>query len=373
MKIKPIKALNSILILSIALALLSSCEKAKPEAAAEAPKKGFCISDTLAKMIKIEDVTTQNIQDELQLNGEVSFNEDKVSKVMSPTGGQVLSVHANLGDYVKKGQVLATLKSIEVASNYNEIATSKVDVDIARKAMESAESLYKTGISSEREYMQAKEEYSKAVANNAKARTVIDVYSNANAKGEITLRAPANGYVLDKKIVEGMVVRGDNTDALFTIGDMAEVWVLANIYEQDLAKVHEGYAVKIKALAYPDKVFDGRIAKINTVLDPLSKTAKARIQLMNNTTTPLRPQMFTTVTVFNTEQQQAVTVPSSSVIFEFGKNYVVVYKNKCSVDIREVAVLKASGYNTYISSGVKSGEKVISKGQLFIYNGLKEG
>ena len=291
---------------------------------------------------------------------------------MSPTGGQVLSVKVNLGDYVKKGQVVAVIKSMEVVSNYNEIATSRADVEMAKKNMETAESQWKAGMNSERDYQQAREEYNKAVANSQKAKDVIDVYSSANAKGEITLRAPSSGYILDKKIVEGMVVRNDDADALFTIGETTDVWVLANIYEQDLAKVHEGYAVKIKTLAYPDKVFEGKIKKINTVLDPVSKTAKARIRLANSAATPLRPQMFATVTVFNTENKQAITVPSSAVIFEFGKNYVVVYKDKCSVETREIDILQASGFNTYLTGGVKPGEKVVSQGQLFIYTGLKE-
>jgi cobalt-zinc-cadmium efflux system membrane fusion protein len=365
---------KNLLITALLLAVIGvqSCSKAKASEGEEKKETAFCVSDTLAKMIKIEPVALQNIQAELQLNGEVSFNEDKVSRVMSPVGGQVLSIKANLGDYVKKGQVLATIKSMEVVSNYNEIATSRADVEMARKNMETAESLWKTGINSERDYQQAREEYNKAVSNSQKAKEVVDVYSSANAKGEITLHAPSSGYILDKKIVEGMVIRNDDADALFTIGDMNEVWVLANIYEQDLAKVQEGYAVKIKTLAYPDKTFEGRIEKINTVLDPLSKTAKARIRLTNNAASPLRPQMFATITVFNTEKQQAITVPSSSVIFEFGKNYVIVYKDKCNVESREVEIMQASAYNTYLSGGVKAGEKVVSQGQLFIYTGLKE-
>jgi membrane fusion protein, heavy metal efflux system len=336
-----------------------------------AKKEKFCISDTLAHMIQIDSVKTEPMLDELQLSGEVSFNQDKVVRVLPLASGQVLEVKAQLGDYVSKGQTLAVIKSTEGVSNFNEKRAVETDVAIAKKNMDAAESLAKSGMGTQRDFDLAKENYQRALVAVDRINEMQKIYGGGNAGGLVTISAPASGYILEKKVSTGSIVRPDNVDNLFTIGDINDVWVLANVFESDISRVREGLSVDIKTLAYPNVVFKGTISKIGEMLDPVNKALKVRIRL-NNSDHKLKPEMFTTVLVHHTEGVSAAAIPTSALVFDFGKQYIVVYKSKCDVTVREVSVLKTVGDRTYLASGANVGEQIITHNQILVYQSFKE-
>ena len=133
--------------------LIFSC-KAKEEELAVIKK--VCISDTMATMIKIDTAIIGSMSDELKLSGEVNFDDKKITKVFAFSSGQVLKVNVSVGDKVIRGQVLAIIKSADIAGNYSDLSTAGNDVTIAKKQMENEASLFKNGIASEREYIEAK-------------------------------------------------------------------------------------------------------------------------------------------------------------------------------------------------------------------------
>jgi cobalt-zinc-cadmium efflux system membrane fusion protein len=313
------------------------------------------------------------MKDELTLSGEVSFDENKVVKVFPFTSGQVMEVKVSLGDKVTKGQVLAILRSADVAGSYTDLTSTKSDLAISKRQLEQAEYLYKNGISSERDYTEAKENYNKAVAANSKVRDQIAINGggNTNASGALVIKAPGSGYIVEKNISAGNFIRPDNSSSLFTISDMKDVWIWANVFESDITKVKKGYDAQITTLAYPGKVFNGKIDEISSVLDPDNKVMKVRVAL-NNSDMLLKPEMFTNVLITNSERTTSVAIPASAVIFDSSKNYVVVYNSKCDLQVRSVNVIKTVDSVTYVASGLKPGDKVISKSQLLLYNALTE-
>jgi membrane fusion protein, heavy metal efflux system len=361
------------LILICGMGCIVSCHKKEGAAAVvETKKAAYCLSDTLQKMIKIEAATTTNVEDALNLSGEVTFNEDKVIRVMPITSGRVMEVKASLGDYVKAGQTLVVMHSFEIVGSNSDKRTATADVEIYRKNMEAAESLYKSGMMSEKDYLNSKQDYNKALSAQEKSQQIGSLYgSEGSANGEIVIKAPASGYILEKKVASGQVIRTDNADNLFTIGDLSEVWVMANVFEVDISRVREGYNADVKTLAYSDRVFSGKIDKINTVLDPTNKAMKVRIRLQNSGNL-LKPQMFTNVIVKNTTSQKAMMVPSSAVIFNNGKNFVVSYVDNCNLKVKEVSILKVVGEKTYIIGGIAEGEKLITRNEVLIYSALTE-
>jgi cobalt-zinc-cadmium efflux system membrane fusion protein len=152
---------------------------------------------------------------------------------------------------------------------------------------------------------------------------------------------------------------------------MKDVWIWANVFESDITKVKKGYDAQITTLAYPGKVFNGKIDEISSVLDPDNKVMKVRVAL-NNSDMLLKPEMFTNVLITNSESTTSVAIPASAVIFDSSKNYVVVYNSKCDLQVRSVNVIKTVDSVTYVASGLKPGDKVISKSQLLLYNALTE-
>lgn len=352
-------------------AILFSCKENK-EATAD-PNAKICISDSMAQIIHIDSATTGNIENALKLSGEISFSDSKVVKVFPFSSGKVLEVKVSQGDKVSKGQVLATIKSVEVAGNYSDLSTAENDLNIAKRQMENETSLFKNGIASDREYSEAKENYSKATTAVQKLKEQISINGGGHTTmgGTYVITAPIAGYVVEKKINAGAFIRADNTDNMFTIGDISEVWVWANVYETDIAKVKEGYKANVTTLAYADKVFPGVIDKISQILDPETKVMKIRVRLKNDNL-QLKPEMFANITVLNKEGQDAISIPATAIISENGNNYVVVYHSKCDLKVQQVELLKISGDKAYLKTGLQVAEKVISANQILLYRALTE-
>lgn len=350
---------------SILIAIASCRSKAEKT---ETSKK-FCLSDTMQKMVSIDSATSSNIDDEITLIGEVSFDENKVVKIFPRSSGQVLESRVTLGDHVTAGQVLAVIRSADVAGSYSDLTTSSADIAIAKRQMENAESLYKSGIASEREYTEAKLNYDKAIASRQKINTMLNINGGSNTKpgGTYVLTSPISGYIVEKKVNAGNFIRQDMSDNLFTVSDLKDVWVMANVFEADIPKVKEGYDVKVTTLSYPGKIFSGKIDKVGEVLDPTNKALKVRIRL-DNSGLLLKPQMFTKVIVSNKEGAKAIAVPSSAIVEESGKTYVVLYNDNCNMKVQEVEVMKEVGDKTYVSSGIAPGQKLIIRNALLLYD-----
>lgn len=333
----------------------------------------FALSDTIRNMMQTDSVRSCNVDDELTLNGKISFNQNNVVKVFPRSSGQVLQAPASLGDYVRKGQVLAIIKSADVAGSYADLSSANADIAISKRQMENAKSLYQSGISSEREFVEAKQNYEKALAFKSKVQSGISINggSRSGASGQYVIIAPIAGYVVEKKVSAGNFIRSDASESLFTISDLQNVWVDANVYESDIPKVKVGYDVQVKVPSYPDKVFSGKVDKVGEMLDPESKALQVRVTLDNHEKL-LKPEMFAGIVVSNKEHQVAICIPTKAMVSQDGHNYVVVYSGKDSLDIAEVQVIKTVGDHTFVSSGVIPGQQVITKEQLLIFNQLIE-
>lgn len=353
----------------LAIALSACGPKEQP---VEANKK-FVLSDTMRHMIAVDTVQNCNVTGELSLSGLVSFNDNNVVKIYPRSSGQVVEAKVSLGDRVAKGQTLAVIKSADVAGNYNDLNSANADLAIAKRQMENTESLFKNGISSEKELIEAKQNYQKALSARDKIQSLININGGGRTKegGQYVVTAPIDGYIVEKKITAGAFIRQDMGDNMFTISDLKNVWVYANVYEADIPKIKEGDAVRVQPLSYPNKSFSGKVDKISQVLDPQSKVMKVRIDI-DNREMLLKPDMFAKVFVSNKEGVEAICIPSTAIVSQDGKNYVVVYKSAEDMSIAEVEIMKTVGEKTYVKNGLQPGQLLITKNQLFIFNKLLE-
>ena len=352
----------------MAAIILSSCHK-KEEKKENSNK--FVLSDTMAKMITFDSAKSCNIDDAITLSGEISFDENTVIKIYPRSSGQVLESKVSLGDKVTKGQPLAIIRSADIAGNYADLSGAEADIKIAKRQLDNTEALYSNGIASEKDLNEAKQNYQKAIAVSQKIQSVLTINSGSSNKpgDSYKMQSPINGYIVEKKVNTGNFIRPDMGDNLFTISDLKDVWVWANVYEADISKVKEGYTVQVTTLAYPDKYFTGKIDKISEVLDPSNKTLKVRIKLANPELL-LKPEMFAKVIVSNTEQRKAICIPTKSLISQNGKNYVVVYHNKSDMRIAEVSIIKTVGEQTFLNAGVDARDQLIVQNQLLIFQQL---
>ena len=359
----------SIIVVLSCLLFCVACEN--KEQPAEKSRK-FVLSDTMQHMIQIDTVRSCGLTSELSLSGVVAYNDNNVVKVFPRSSGQVTEVKVSLGDKVAKGQVLAVIKSADIAGNYNDLNSANADLDIAKRQMDNAEQLFRNGISSEKEYNEAKQNYQKALAAKNKIQSLININGGGKTSegGQYVITAPIDGYIVEKKVAAGSFIRPDMGDNLFTISNLKNVWVYANVYEADIAKVVEGNPVKVMPLSYPDKVFTGKVDKISQVLDPQSKAMKVRINL-DNAEMLLKPDMFAKVIINNNDGGgESLCLPTGALIPQEGKNYVIVYNNDSDLKVAQIHIIKTVNEKTFVSNGVSAGDKIITRNQILIFNQL---
>ena len=167
-----------------------------------------------------------------------------------------------------------------------------------------------------------------------------------------------------------MQLRSDQNDEMFTISGLENVWVMADVYESDISKVHEEAPVRITTLAYPGKEFAGHIDKVYNMLDNESKTMNIRIKLTNENYL-LKPGMFTNVFVISKSSDRKLPrIDSHAIVFEGGKNYVVTVADNGKLEIKEVEIYKQLSKDCYLSSGLTEGERILNKNTLLVYNAL---
>ena len=354
------------LLLVAGIAMFGSCrqEESKPA------EVKFRLTETLATNKEVVAVKTEQVESELTLTGKIMFNSDKVARVFPLAGGFVRDLYVELGDHVKKGQVMAIIRSPEIAGFTREGAAAESQVRMAEKNSQVANELYKAGNISEVELINAQKELENAKAESDRIKAVLDMYG-AGEGSVYPIKSPVSGVIVEKNIALNMELRTEDISPVFTVGDLDEVWVMANIYESDITKIKEGFNAEVTTIPYPDKVFKGKIDKIFSLMDADSKVVKARVTLANNNF-ELKPEMFANVMVRYTEPVSKPVIPAQALIFDKSRYFVMVYKADDDIETREVTVYKDNGRVVYLESGMKDGELVMTKYQLLVYDALND-
>lgn len=356
---------SSILYLLFPTAFLFSC---KSNSLTTDVKSNYSISDSLLKTLEIDSVVQCPMVSTITLTGKVSFNEEKIAKIFPMVSGNITGVNTQLGDYVKAGQKLGTIKSGEVIGMGNDLVTAKTNLLIAKKNLDASEDMYKSGLLSQKDFITVQELYKQAESQLKKSSDILQI-NGGNSQGNYIIKAPISGFVVEKEVNNNMSIRADNSTSLFTISDLKNVWVLANVYESNISKVHLGDDVSVSTLAYPERIFKGKIDKIFNVLDPTNKVMKIRVVLSNDDYA-LKPEMFASVTVVNKTDENALCIPSSALIFDHSQYFILVYKNKSDIKTIPVNVINSNGSKSYITGDVKVGDAIISSNVVLIYGAL---
>jgi membrane fusion protein, heavy metal efflux system len=351
-------------LLIVLLFSFASCTGDKKE------KKGNVIeiSDSLIKNMTVGIARTTQVRNELKLTGKVVADQSKQIQVYPLVGGTTKSVSVELGDYVEKDQVLAVIKSGEAAGYESEFVAAKSNYEIAKKNVQVAEDMYASRLISEKEFLQSKQDFNKAEAELNKSKELQKIYNVGN-ESEYTVKAPISGFIIEKNINKDMQLRSDNSINIFTISQLTDVWVLANVYETDIEKIKERDTVYVTTIAYPDKVYKATIDKIYNVLDPETRVMKIRVKL-DNADYLLKPEMYANVVVNYAEPERMITIASSALIFDNSNNYVLIYKGGKDFKVQKVDLYKTIGNKSYIHSGLEDGARIVTKNQLLIYNAL---
>jgi len=350
------------------LLFLFSCQE--KEVVAEKSNK-FCLNEDLKKKITIEEVKKELVSETFSLTGNVTYNADNVIQFTSLVNGVVTNTFFSLGDYVKKGQVLAEIKSTELNGLQSENKSIASQLLVAQRQFVSTKSMYEDGIASQKDLIQAESEVNVLKSSLENIKGNLALYSASSEKSVFQIKAPSDGFIVTKNMSSGMQISA-GSEPLFTISDLNEVWVMVNIYATDMQNIKENMEVKIKTLAYPDETFTGKITALSQVFDSEERVLKARI-VMKNTNLKLKPGMSADIILNkqNISTESMMAVPVRAVIFDDNHNFLLVYIDDCNLEIRQVEPVTKNSEVVYFDKGILENEKIITKNQLLIYESLK--
>jgi len=297
---------------------------------------------------------------ELNVTGVVSPDVSRNVPVISLAAGRVLEIHAKLGDSVTKGQLLMKVQSADISSAFAENRQDTADLALAKAQMARAKTLYDAGA-------MAQKDYEVAVTAEEKARVALESSDEHlrvlgadkdHPSAVIEVVAPITGVITDQQVTAAAGVQALSGTNPFTISDLSRVWIVCDVYENDLKNVRIGEFADVKLNAYPDRMMTARISNIGPTLDPNLRTAKVRLEMENPGM--MRIGMFATATFHGTEKQKRASVPASAILHLHDRDWV--YEPAGEKTFRRVEVVSGKmlpDKMQEIVSGVAAGDRVM--------------
>jgi len=363
--------LSEILALSSMLcALVTGCngDKADPKAEAPPPLKVQRVEDRSLFQVDhperfqlvqaVEHIATP----QLQVNGTVNPDIARAVPVISIATGRVVEIDARLGDTVKKGQLLLKVQSADIAGGFSDYQKAVADEKLAQTQLDRATFLYGKGAISQNDLQIAQNAEDKAKVDVATAAERLRVLGNPTLdrpSGIVEIRAPIAGVITDQQVTNAAGVAGLGSPNPFTISDLSYVWILCDVYENDLGNVRLGEKADIRLNAYPDQVFTGVIDNLYPVLDPNIRSVKVRIEMRNPGM--MRPGMFVSATFHGRQKQKRAAVPATAILHLHDRDWVYVPAG--SNQFRRTEVIGGDmlpGSMQEIVSGLAAGQQVVA-------------
>lgn len=366
---KRIHLLIVLFLLCFALLLAGCNAEGKVDPTAAAPPSAQVEHEGESNVFKVDHpeqfpivmAAARAIAPELNVTGVVSPDVSRNVPVVSLASGRVAEIHARVGDAVTKGQLLLRVQSNDVSSALSDYRHAQADEKLASSQLERSKDLYDRGAIARKDV---------DVAENAEAKAKVDIETalehlrilGADPNKTSTLidiLAPVSGVITEQNVTAAAGVKTlDNSPNLFTISDMSEVWIMCDVFENDLPKIRVGETAEIRLNAYPKLVLRGRIDNIGSILDPNIRTAKVRIQTHNPGM--LRIGMFVTATFHGQERQVRAVVPAAAILHLHDRDWVYVPAGNS--EFRRVAVTGGNMLpgNQQEVSGIQPGDRVVA-------------
>lgn len=357
------RLLNSVLLLA-----LSSCgnaSKAEPEPThAKTPDNSVELHGASASYIRVEAAAPAERNSERSLVARIAFDDRKVASMGPPVQGRVSSVNVLPGDHVAKDALLLTIRAPDIAAASAQLTEAKTARLLAERNADRAKLLLDKGAGSQAESQQADAALAQAQAEENRASNVLAALGGSHGSNEYQLRSPIAGVVVERNVAVGTEVHVDQDKPLITVADPSNLWVMADVYEQDVAHLHIGDEATVHVPAFPDKDPIGHITYIGNTIDPVTRVAVARIEIPNPDST-LRPGMFANVQVKGLSTG-AVDVPIASVLARRDQFFVFTKNPNGTFAEREVRPGEQHGQHVTILSGLNPGDPVVTEGAILL-------
>ncbi|MGK9477986.1 efflux RND transporter periplasmic adaptor subunit [Melioribacter sp. OK-6-Me] len=328
--------------------------------------------------LAFDEVKEGTISGMLKAPAKVITNQDYEAQVSSLVQGRVLEVYVKEGDYVKEGQILMHVEGLEIGEIIADYLQAKAMLDFTKAAYERQQTLLEQNVGSQKSFLDSKAEYEKALAEyNAEDKRIhsiglehSDIETSKDSEhiaGVLPIKAPIGGIIVERNVVIGQLVEANTT--AFKIMNISTLWAEGQIYEKDLTKVTGKPKVEFTTPAYPNEKFKGEVILIGQTIDEHSRTIKVRASLQN-TNGKLKPNMFGELFIPISSNTKGIIVPTDAIVKEGNESYVFVVENDSTFSRRNVETgIEFAGMREVVS-GIKKGEKIVTKGVFFLKSEL---
>jgi membrane fusion protein, heavy metal efflux system len=368
----------TLLLLAVVLGVWSVSRLFAPrasQAAAPSPPGTYRATAQQLKTFTIETVQTHSFVSEELTDGKIGINSDRATPVISPYSGRVTRVIAGLGEAVKAGAPLAAVEASEFVQAQNDLRVASTQVKLARTNETRKHALYDAKGGSLQDWQQSQADLAAAETALDAVRSRLQIFgksagdinalqASVSMNPVVTLTAPIAGVVVDRQVGPGQYLQAGG-NPVFTIADPSNVWLLANVRESDAGQVKVGQAVEVHVLAYPKRVFNAQVTYVAAVLDPVTHRLPVRASI-DNRDGALKPEMFASFRILTSEATESASVPEAAVIYEGDLAHVWVVTADGLLTLRSIQAGRISDGLVEVIDGLKAGEKVVTKGGLFI-------
>ncbi|MBX3592114.1 MAG: efflux RND transporter periplasmic adaptor subunit [Burkholderiaceae bacterium] len=379
-------SLSRVLIPALALVLAAAtagCSRSEPsrESAADTASKpaggspegdehgaagrvGLSPEELRTAGVKVEPLKLRSVVDQVVLTATIRANQDRIAHVAPRVPARVVNVKAKLGDHVRAGQTLALLDSIELGEAHAVYRQAQSQFALASADLERAQKLQADQIIPEKDYLRARAEYEKARASLRASTDRLRLLDATHRDTErdppsiLAVRAPFDGTVVEKHAILGELAQPDKP--IFVVADLSSLWIEANLFEKDLARIRIGAPAVVTVAAYPGETFSGKLTYISSTVDRETRVVPARVEVPN-ADGRLKPEMFATAFVDTAASAQALILPREAVLLVNGQPTVFVEEGD-GFEARAVELGGSVGGGVVVRSGLREGEPVVVSG-----------
>jgi cobalt-zinc-cadmium efflux system membrane fusion protein len=362
---------TALLMTIVTLVVLSGCKTASVDAQAQAPPAAKVVLAPDAALFTVDRseqfplaaATQHPTTSELIVTGTVTPDIARNIPVVSLASGRVVGIHARLGDTVQKGQLLLTIRSDDVSGGYSNYRMAVADEILAKTQFERSKDLYDHGAIALNDLQVAQDTEDKAKIAVDTLAEHLRLLGNDPDKPAfmVDIFAPVSGVITDQEVTIAAAIQAFNTPSPFTISDLSTIWVVCDVYENDMATVRMGDTANITLNAYPDRKFTGKVSNIGSILDPNIRTAKVRIEMQNPGI--MRLGMFVHATFRGQTSEMHTIVPASAILHMHDRDFVYVPApgNKFRrVEVIGGDLLSDNVNLQEVKSGLQPGQQVVT-------------
>ena len=368
------------ILLVLVAALCAACKDSSSgsqQAAQERPQKddpsaaGAAIVKTVAPDYRMRTAA-------LETSGKIQFNEERLVRVNAPLTGRVLEILARPGDFVEGGHELFVIDSPDLGAAKSDYLKAVSDLQRSEKALNLARDLLEIQGISQKEVREAENDYRKAVAEKERAGSRLvalgipeaqlkELTNRADANTRILVRTPRGGVIVERNVSPGQVVafgQSDTPTSLFVIADLSTMWVIADVYEPDVSKVHLGQTISVTPPCCPSERVQAKVTYISDSVDPQTRTVKVR-GVVPNPKRMLKSEMFVKVSIA-APSQKVLVIPQSAILRENNETFVFIEKTKGNYERRAIKLGADLDGGAEVLAGVTPEDRVVSTGSILL-------